>query len=726
MAGFIPSFIFGGDTGNTPEALKLQRQMAMQAMLAQDSPKNVGEGFNSIGRSIAAALMDRQASEQEKAGQAGALEAMRGSETLGPLLGGGGGLSSMPAPTGDAGTPAAQPVGGGGKLPIMGYAVGNTPAVSTDETGAKLNEYFEGNARSLGMTNPVFDQRLLTFLNDNPYGVGIRSLDRSVDQQAQLYARYQQQGGAPVAPPGRSNHNKGLAADLSYEDPRATAWARANAGRYGLNFPLKSENWHVEPMENRGMRFAGAQTGQGQASPVQMVDASGQVPLPPARPPELGGAAPMPPARPADLGQAERLPVPPGQYLAQRQAAMDQAAREDISARQPAPAQAPVLGANGLPSPFVKQQVAQASPAQMGGSLSPGDRAALANPFVPQSMKEIIIKKATRDPTEMQLKQIELQRAQRDMNGPAYALDIQGKRLANQKARKELGAEQLQSIYDENGNEVKGYYRNGQFVTVGGAKAKDDPNSVQEYTYYVNQEKAQGRDPKPYEQWQINKNRAGATVIDQRQESEFAKATGSAMAKRFNDLATEGDDAAQNAAVITDLRRLGDKIGTGASAATTKRFADWGIKLPGAGDVEAYSALIDKLTPQQRVPGTGATSDFDAKMFKGSLPTLMNTPEGNKTILDTMERLNNNKMARGDVAMRVQAGELTPKQGLEEIRKLQAEARALSDQFKPSDKLGQAAPANAPPVRVNTPDEAMKLPKGTRFIDPNGQIRVVP
>jgi fibronectin type 3 domain-containing protein len=59
----------------------------------------------------------------------------------------------------------------------------------------------------------------------------------------------------------------------------------------------------------------------------------------------------------------------------------------------------------------------------------------------------------------------------------------------------------------------------------------------------------------------------------------------------------------------------------------------------------------------------GATSDFDAKMFKGSLPTLMNTPEGNKTILDTMERLNNNKMARGDVAMRVQAGELTPKQG---------------------------------------------------------------
>ena len=445
MAGsFLPSFIFGGDTGATPESLKLQRQMALQAMLAGDTPKNVGEGFNSIGRSIAAALMDRQAAEQEKAGQAGALDAMRGSETLGPLLGGGGGatgLSSMPAPTGDAGAPA-QP-SRGGKLPIMGYAVGNAPAVSSDETGAKLSEYFEGNARSLGMTNPVFEQRTLAFLNDNPYGVGIRSLDRSIAQQAQLYARYKQHGGAPVAPPGRSNHNHGLAADLSYENPRATQWAHANAARYGLTFPVKSEDWHVEPVENRGMRFSGAQVGQGQAAPVQMADASGQVPLPPVRPPELGGAVPLPPARPANMA-AERLPIQPGQYLAQRQSTMDQAAREDSSAPKAPP---PVLGANGLPSPFVKpQQVAQAAPPQTGGMLSPGDRAALANPFVPQAMKEIILKKATRDPAEVEMKQLELQKARRDVNGPGYQLDIQGKQLANRKAEKDLAGMGYQSL----------------------------------------------------------------------------------------------------------------------------------------------------------------------------------------------------------------------------------------------------------------------------------------
>lgn len=35
-------------------------------------------------------------------------------------------------------------------------------------------------------------------------------------------------------------------------------------------------------------------------------------------------------------------------------------------------------------------------------------------------------------------------------------------------------------------------------------------------------------------------------------------------------------------------------------------------------------------------------------------------------------------------------------------------------------------PAPGTPVRVNSPDEAAKLPKGTRFIDPNGVERVVP
>lgn len=66
-----------------------------------------------------------------------------------------------------------------------------------------------------------------------------------------------------VAPPGSSNHQKGVAADLQYLDPSAVAWAHANAPKYGLNFPLGNEDWHIEPAGQRG----GQPSGQPAMSP---------------------------------------------------------------------------------------------------------------------------------------------------------------------------------------------------------------------------------------------------------------------------------------------------------------------------------------------------------------------------------------------------------------------------------------------------------------------------
>ncbi len=81
---------------------------------------------------------------------------------------------------------------------------------------------------------------------------------RSPERQAQLWQDALQKYGSPekarkwVAPPGRSNHNHGHAADLKYLDPSATAWAHENAGRFGLAFPLSNENWHIELANRRG------------------------------------------------------------------------------------------------------------------------------------------------------------------------------------------------------------------------------------------------------------------------------------------------------------------------------------------------------------------------------------------------------------------------------------------------------------------------------------------
>jgi LAS superfamily LD-carboxypeptidase LdcB len=81
---------------------------------------------------------------------------------------------------------------------------------------------------------------------------------RSPERQTQLWNQALAKYGSPeaarkwVAPPGRSQHNHGNAADLKYLAPEALQWAHANAGKFGLAFPLKNENWHVELAGARG------------------------------------------------------------------------------------------------------------------------------------------------------------------------------------------------------------------------------------------------------------------------------------------------------------------------------------------------------------------------------------------------------------------------------------------------------------------------------------------
>lgn len=92
---------------------------------------------------------------------------------------------------------------------------------------------------------------------------------RSPERQQQLWdAALKKYGSADaarkwVAPPGNSQHNHGNAADLSFDGAGTTAklssagqaamqWVHANAGQFGLTFPLGNEPWHVEVAGARG------------------------------------------------------------------------------------------------------------------------------------------------------------------------------------------------------------------------------------------------------------------------------------------------------------------------------------------------------------------------------------------------------------------------------------------------------------------------------------------
>jgi secretion/DNA translocation related TadE-like protein len=90
---------------------------------------------------------------------------------------------------------------------------------------------------------PFFVARLMC-LFETVDGLWIVSGFRTRAEQAILY----EANPDLAAPPGSSNHELGLAADLGYPSETAELAAHAQAKACGLEFPVPYEPWHVEPM----------------------------------------------------------------------------------------------------------------------------------------------------------------------------------------------------------------------------------------------------------------------------------------------------------------------------------------------------------------------------------------------------------------------------------------------------------------------------------------------
>jgi len=72
---------------------------------------------------------------------------------------------------------------------------------------------------------------------------------RSFEEQAALYDKYINHGGALAAKPGTSRHNWGRAMDVSAPDGRPVGESPRRRGalaRFGLCLPVPGEKWHIE------------------------------------------------------------------------------------------------------------------------------------------------------------------------------------------------------------------------------------------------------------------------------------------------------------------------------------------------------------------------------------------------------------------------------------------------------------------------------------------------
>lgn len=172
---------------------------------------------------------------------------------------------------------------------VMGsLGIGGDPeSASSDATttvpsyGGKKSINEVKNMTSFKNMNPKMQDRLLRMMRDNPnvgFGQGVRSSQSQRSMFMQRYRRtdketnakgkknvywdgsyWEHVSGAPAAPPGRSMHEIGLAADLVGD----LNWVVQNAHKYGLKHfkDVNNEAWHVQPVELPNSRKAYEESG---------------------------------------------------------------------------------------------------------------------------------------------------------------------------------------------------------------------------------------------------------------------------------------------------------------------------------------------------------------------------------------------------------------------------------------------------------------------------------
>jgi len=173
-----------------------------------------------------------------------------------------------------------------------------------------------------------------------------------------------------------------------------------------------------------------------------------------------------------------------------------------------------------------------------------------------------------------------------------------------------------------------------------------------------------------YNRFMITGGGVPAVQIDQRERDEFEKATSARDAKFFGDLADQAPSVGQNRAVIGELESLLSNVDTGFGARIKSYAGSLGIPVEGVNEIQAAQAIIARLVPAQRAPGSGVMSDADLELFKQSLPSIINQPGGNELIIKTIKDVNDYQMEQAAIANKVFAGDLTRREGRDALMEL--------------------------------------------------------
>lgn len=212
-------------------------------------------------------------------------------------------------------------------------------------------------------------------------------------------------------------------------------------------------------------------------------------------------------------------------------------------------------------------------------------------------------------------------------------------------------------------------------VATGAPKQVKPPSAVEEYNFAVSKG-YKGT----FDQFK-QLGRAATTVNVDTGGREFEKKAGQFAAETFRDLANQGTTASRSSIQLDRLNTLLNQTGGGLATQAKAIAGNFGIETKGLSEIQAAEAIVNQLVPLQRPPGSGTMSDADLALFKRSLPRLINTPAGNKQIIDTLKAINQYDQQIGAIAREALRGRITPEEADARIMRVPNPLRRTLDEI---------------------------------------------
>jgi len=183
-------------------------------------------------------------------------------------------------------------------------------------------------------------------------------------------------------------------------------------------------------------------------------------------------------------------------------------------------------------------------------------------------------------------------------------------------------------------------------------KGEPKPAAIgNEFQVFVDSRRKAGKtDAAILNEWneiELGRKKAGATRVSQtvttREETEEAKAVGKGQGERYNEIIKAGDTGIKNKSQYSRLEQLLEGVNTGKLTPAGTQVAavanSLGLNIDkNLGNKQAAVALTNMLALELRNPAggagmPGAMSDKDREFLTASVPSLSQSPEGNKLMI---------------------------------------------------------------------------------------------